>query len=478
MNIKFETQISELKHKVLVKVATLAYQDRLLEGYRYIPQEIKPGPTATMRCCNHKEQAILRERVKLACGGDSRNPNIMEVIKIACDECPLGGYTVTNVCRGCIAHYCQEACPKKCIYIDPIDHTAKIDKSKCINCGLCAKACPYNAIINYRRPCETACHVDAITIDQYGACEIDNNKCVSCGHCAVKCPFGAIMDKSYLLDAIDILKDKKNEKYNKYAILAPAIAGQFRGVSYEQVVTGIKKLGFTHVVEAALGADLVAIAESQELIEKGFLTSSCCPAFVELIKKHYPSVAPHISHNLSPQATIAKYIKTNDNTAKIVFIGPCMAKKAEIKKTEESKWTDVVLTFEELLALFVSREVDLDSLEATPLTDASYYGRIFGRSGGLTEAVTQAIKEVEVAGFEFKPLVCDGIVNCRSALNKAKGDTKDFNFLEGMACEGGCIGGPAVISKGIRNKIEVDKFAKTTTKETIKSSIKDVEKND
>lgn len=153
-------------------------------------------------------------------------------------------------------------------------------------------------------------------------------------------------------------------------------------------------------------------------------------------------------------------------------------KKAEIKKTEESKWTDVVLTFEELLALFVSREVDLDSLEATPLTDASYYGRIFGRSGGLTEAVTQAIKELEVAGFEFKPLVCDGIVNCRSALNKAKGDTKDFNFLEGMACEGGCIGGPAVISKGIRNKIEVDKFAKTTTKETIKSSIKDVEKND
>jgi [FeFe] hydrogenase (group B1/B3) len=471
MEIKFDTRVLEIKHKILTKVAKLAYENRLIEGYRFIPEEILPGPTATMRCCNHKEQAILHERVKLACGGDSRNPNIMEVIKIACDECPLGGYTVTNICRGCIAHYCEAACPRHCIYIDPITHTAKIDKTKCINCGLCAKACPYSAIVNYLRPCESACQVKAITIDQYGACEIDNDKCIQCGHCSVKCPFGAIMDKSFMLDAIDILQNKDKKNYNVYAIIAPAIAGQFKGISYEQVVTGLKELGFTYVVEAALGADLVALSEGQELIEKGLLTSSCCPAFVSLINKHYPEVKEHVSHNLSPQSTIAKHLKTKDPTAKMIFIGPCMAKKAEIQREEESKWTDVAITFEELLAMFVAKDIDLAALNGTPKTDASYYGRIFGRSGGLTEAAAEAIRELGAEGFEFKPLVCDGVFNCKQALNKLKRSQNDFNFLEGMACEGGCVGGPAILVRGVRNKMEVDKFAKTTERATIKEAI-------
>lgn len=478
MEIKFETKIHEIKHKILKKVIELAYEDRLLEGYRYIPSELLPGPQPTMRCCNNKEHAILEERIKLACGGNSQNPNIMEVIKIACDECPLGGYTVTNVCRGCIAHYCMERCPRKCIYIDPITHTAKIDKSMCINCGLCAKACPYGAIINFLRPCESACKVDAITIDEYGACEINEEKCVRCGHCSIKCPFGAIMDKSYVLDVIDILRDRRNEKANVYAILAPSIAGQFQGVKYEQVVTGLHKLGFTHIAEAAVGADLVALAEGQELIDKGLLTSSCCPAFVGLIEKHYPELKKHVSHNMSPQATLARHFKLKDKNAKVVFIGPCMAKKAEIQREEEAKWTDAVITFEELFALFDARNIELPELEETPITNASYYGRIFGRVGGLTEAAEQAIKELNVQGFEFRPVVCSGMDECKQALNKLKGNRHDFNFIEGMACEGGCVNGPAVSIRSVRNKMAVDKFAKETEKESIKSAVEGLNANE
>ena len=286
------------------------------------------------------------------------------------------------------------------------------------------------------------------------------------------------MDKSYVLDVIDILRDRRNEKANVYAILAPSIAGQFQGVKYEQVVTGLHKLGFTHIAEAAVGADLVALAEGQELIDKGLLTSSCCPAFVGLIEKHYPELKKHVSHNMSPQATLARHFKLKDKNAKVVFIGPCMAKKAEIQREEEAKWTDAVITFEELFALFDARNIELPELEETPITNASYYGRIFGRVGGLTEAAEQAIKELNVQGFEFRPVVCSGMDECKQALNKLKGNRHDFNFIEGMACEGGCVNGPAVSIRSVRNKMAVDKFAKETEKESIKSAVEGLNANE
>ena len=150
-----------------------------------------------------------------------------------------------------------------------------------------------------------ACKVNAISMDEHKAAKIDNSKCISCGACVYMCPWGAIMDDSYITDVIDIIKKSEGgKKYKVYAVIAPSIASQFSYATLGQVVTGIKALGFDDVIEAALGADMVAYTEAKELSEKDFLTSSCCPAFVDYIQKNYPSLVEHISHNLSPAATI------------------------------------------------------------------------------------------------------------------------------------------------------------------------------
>ena len=352
---KFDTKVQYLKYKVLREVARDAWNDTLLENVLNIPKIIVPGKTPTMRCCVFKERAILGERVKLAMGGDKHNGNVVEVIEIACDECPAAGYEVTDSCRGCLAHRCEDVCKRGAITFDH-NHVAHIDKSKCVECGQCAKVCPYAAIAHRTRPCQNACKVKAISINADGAAAIDNEKCISCGACVYQCPFGAIMDKSFIVDVIDILKGSDfGKNYKVYAVVAPSIASQFTYAKLGQVITGLKKIGFHAVVEAALGADMVAMWESKEIAEKGFVTSSCCPGFVRYIQSAFPALEKYISHNPSPMAAIGQYIKRTDPTAKIVFIGPCTAKKMEMQREEVRPYIDSVLTFEELQALFDSR---------------------------------------------------------------------------------------------------------------------------
>ncbi len=464
---KFDTKVQYMKYKVLLQVAKEAWADRLPETAIDIPMMIVPGKKATMRCCVYKERAILLERVKIAMGGDKTNPNVIEVIDIACDECPVGGYEVTNACRGCLAHRCEDACRFGAITFDS-DHTAHIDKSKCKECGMCARVCPYSAIHNYKRPCETACKVKAISMGEDKQACIDNDKCISCGACVYQCPFGAITDKSFILNVIDILKKSQNNtKYKVFAVVAPSISSQFTYAKLGQVITGLKELGFFTVIEAALGADMVAEAESKELAEKGFLTSSCCPAFVDYIHKAYPDLVPLISHNLSPMATIAKYIKEHEGECKVVFIGPCTAKKMEVQKDSVKPYVDAVITFEELQALFDSKDLDITTLGESVLDNASYYGRIFARSGGLSDAVKEGLKEQGLEDFELKPCACDGIEACRVALLKKSKGLLDANFIEGMACVGGCIGGAGCLTHGEKNKMEVDKYGMEAYEKTI-----------
>ncbi|MBR6669257.1 MAG: 4Fe-4S binding protein, partial [Ruminococcus sp.] len=293
---KFDTKVQHLKYKVLREVARQAWNDTLLENVLDIPKIIVPGKTSTMRCCVYKERAILAERVRIAMGGDKETPNVIEVIDIACDECPAAGFEVTDSCRGCLAHRCEDVCKKGAISFDH-NHVAHIDKSKCVECGQCAKVCPYSAIVNRKRPCQIACKVKAISINSENAASIDNDKCISCGACVYQCPFGAITDKSYILNVIDLIKKSEQGKnYKLYAIVAPSISSQFTYAKLGQVITGLKKLGFHTVVEAALGADMVAQLESRELKEKGFLTSSCCPAFVQYVKSSFPALLPYVSH--------------------------------------------------------------------------------------------------------------------------------------------------------------------------------------
>lgn len=468
---KFDTKVQHLKYRVLREVARFAWNDALLDNILNIPEIIVPGKTPTMRCCVYKERAIVSDRVKLAMGGDKENPNVIEVIETACDECPMGGYEVTNSCRGCLAHRCEDVCRRGAISFDH-NHTAHIDKSKCVDCGACAKVCPYTAIINRKRPCESACKIKAISMNEDKAAKINNDKCIACGACVYQCPFGAIMDKSFILDVIDIIKkSENNSKYKVFAVVAPSISSQFTYAKLGQVITGLKELGFHTVVEAALGADMVAYKESAELAEKGFLTSSCCPAFVSYIEKAFPDMLPLVSHNLSPMAEIAKYIKEHDAPCKVVFIGPCTAKKAEVQKENVKPYIDAAITFEELQALFDSKDIDITTLNQDVLDNASYFGRIFARSGGLSDAVAQGLKEQNITDFELKAVACDGIEECRTALLKKSKNVLNGNFIEGMACKGGCIGGAGCLTHGEKNKAEVDKYGREAYEKSISEAI-------
>ena len=467
---KFDTKVQYLKYKVIREVAKEAWNDTLLENILEIPGTIVPGKTPTMRCCVYKERAILSERIKIAMGGTKDNPNVIEVIDIACDECPAAGYEVTDSCRGCLAHRCESVCKCGAISFDH-NHTAHIDKSKCVECGRCAKVCPYFAIVNRKRPCQNACKIKAITINEDNAAAIDNNKCIACGACVYQCPFGAIMDKSYILDVINLIKkSENNQNYKVYAMVAPSISSQFTYAKLGQVIKGLKELGFYTVIEAALGADMVAKKESKELSEKGFLTSSCCPAFVSYVRSEFPDLVQYISHNPSPMATLARYIKDTDPSSKVVFIGPCTAKKAEAQLEDVKPYVDVVMTFEELQALYDSRDIDITKLEEDVLDNASYFGRIFARSGGLSDAVAQGLKEQNIV-FDLKAIPCDGIEECKIALLKKRKNVLDANFIEGMACVGGGIGGAGCLTHGEKNKTEVDKYGKEALEKTIQDAV-------
>ncbi len=467
---KFDTKVQYLKYKVLREVARAAWAGDLNEKAIDIPKIIVPGKIPTMRCCVYKERAILTERVKIAMGGDKNNPNVIEVIDIACDECPMGGYEVTEACRGCLAHRCEDVCKRGAITFDA-HQKAHIDKSKCVECGMCAKVCPYSAIHNFKRPCETACKIKAISMDENKAAKIDNNKCISCGACVYQCPFGAITDKSFIVDVIEtIKKSENNSRYKMYAVVAPSISSQFSYAKLGQVITGIKELGFHTVVEAALGADMVAQAESKELAERGFLTSSCCPAFVDYIKKSFPDLKPFVSTTLSPMAMISRYIKSTDKDAKVIFIGPCTAKKMEVQKESVKDYVDAALTFEELQALFDSKDIDITALPEGVLDNASYFGRIFARCGGLAEAVAEGLKEQNI-DFKLKPISCDGIEACKMALLKKSKNVIDANFIEGMACIGGCIGGAGCLTHQERSKEEVNSYGRQALEKTISDAV-------
>ena len=439
----FDNKVQETKYKVLREVAYQTWKGNdVFAECNEIANNVIPKGEPPQTCCIYKDRAVVAERMRLAIGGSKKNDNIVQVIDIACDECPEAGYVVTDMCRGCLAHSCVESCKRNAIIVDEHQH-AHIDKSKCVECGRCAKACQYSAIHNFQRPCERACKVNAISMGPGGEATIDYEKCINCGACVYHCPFGATVDVSSIVSVINEIKKAEDEcrKDKMIAIVAPSIASQFLYASIGQVITGIKKLGFADVLEVAVGAEMVAYKEGLELKEKGFLTSSCCPAFVDYIKTKHPAMVEHISHNLSPMAELAKHVKKNKPDSVIVFIGPCIAKKAEVRQERVHQYVDYAITFEELQALFDSKNIELKKLEWTDWNQASYYGRNFARTGGVAAAVEQMLKELRVDDFEYKPIVCDGIDKCKTALLKASKGVLPNNFIEGMACVGGCIGG-------------------------------------
>lgn len=477
---KFETDVQLVRYEVLKEIAKYAFEGTLDKKYKNIPKALNPGPKARFRCCVYKEREITKNRVKIAMGGDKNNPNIVEVIGAACEECPIDRFTVTEACRGCMAHRCREACPVDAIY--HVGQRAYINQQKCVECGRCKAACPYDAISDVMRPCKRACPVDALSFDEEKKAVIDNDKCIQCGACVYQCPFGAITDKSQIVEVINEINGaQKDGKANIYAIVAPAISSQFSYAKIGQVIQAIKSLGFNDVIEAALGADLVAYKETLEFAEeiehKNFITSSCCPAFVSLIQKKYPELQEHVSTSVSPMIAVSRLIKSTDEKAKVVFIGPCVAKKKEIQQADIAGSTDYALGFEELIAMLDAKGIDVSSSEEYELNNASFFGRIFARTGGLSEAIKHVKEQYQIQA-EFKPVVCDGIAECEKALKLAKAKRLGGNFIEGMVCSGGCIGGPLSLHHGPKDKKEVDKYGQLAIEKGVKDSLRvfDIEK--
>ena len=301
----------------------------------------------------------------------------------------------------------------------------------------------------------------AIHSDEYGRAEIDQDKCVSCGMCLVSCPFSAIVDKGQIYQTVLALKSETPV----YAIVAPAIAGQFEGLKNTQLRGAFQALGFTDIREVAVGADLCTIEEAQDFLKEvpeklPFMATSCCPAWSMMAKKLFPQQAECISMALTPMVPTARLIKQREPDCKIVFIGPCAAKKLEASRRSIRSYVDFVLTFEEVAGMFEAKNIDFASLpEGEPLMRASADGRGFAASGGVAAAVVKAIRRLE-PNRDVKVISADGLANCKKMLQIAKAGKYNGYLLEGMACPGGCIAGAGTIQPIKKTAASLEKMKK------------------
>lgn len=438
-----DENVIKIKHDVLYEVAKLAFADELEEKRDGIAQSLIPGPTPQFRCCIYKEREIIRQRVRLAEGkapGTHDDGNIVQVISSACEDCPISSYVVTDNCQNCIGKACINACNFGAIEMGR--HRSHIDASKCKECGKCAQACPYHAIAALKRPCKFSCPVDAISYDENGISVINEEKCIRCGLCIHRCPFGAIGSKTFIVDVIKAIKSE----HPVYALVAPATEGQFgEHITMNSWKKAMKAVGFTDLVEVGLGGDMTAAYEAEEWAEAykngKKMTTSCCPAFVNMVKKHYPELIENVSTTISPMCAVSRMLKAKEPDAVTVFIGPCISKKSEVKDHAIEGNADYALTYSEIRAIMHARNVELEE-DDNSYQESSIYGKRFANSGGVTEAVLQSLKESddEIAATVNK---CNGAAECKKALLLMKVGRLPEDFIEGMICEGGCVGGPS-----------------------------------
>ena len=461
------SQKTQIRKEIFTEIARLAYEGGGRQELEELPYKIIPGEIATYRDSIFLERAIVSERLRVAMGMSLRpmtehapiskgldesmieekyyEPPLINIIKFACHACPEKRVYVTDGCQGCLEHPCKEVCPKDAIRI--VHGKSQIDTEKCIKCGKCMDACSYNAIIKQERPCAKACGMGAIHSDEYGRAEIDQDKCVSCGMCLVNCPFSAIVDKGQIYQTIKAIQSDTPV----YAILAPAIAGQFGPEMTEsRIRSGFKALGFTDVAEVAVGADLCTIEEAHDFMDEvpekmPFMATSCCPAWAMMAKKSFPQLADNISMALTPMVLTARLIKKKHPDCKIAFVGPCAAKKLEASRRSVKSYVDFVLTFEEVAGMFNAKEIFFADLpEDKPLREASGDGRGFAASGGVAKAVVNYIKKLDPSR-DVKVVSAEGLDNCKKMLMLAKAGKYNGYLLEGMACPGGCIAGAGTL---------------------------------
>ena len=463
-----------------------------------IPYKLSPDENPRFRDSVYRERAVSSERTRLALGLSLRpqnkpvhitsgldeatvdemyyEPPLMQVIPSACNACEDNVYEVSNLCRGCLAHSCMEVCPRDAI--THVDGQAHIDKSKCIKCGKCKSACPYDAIGKKVRPCSVACGVKAIESDEYGRAVINQDKCLSCGMCMVSCPFGAIADKSQIFQLIRCMKNGGEV----VAEIAPAYAGQFgKEATPDKIYAALLKLGFSQVYEVALGADIGAVTEAHDYVyhvktgEKPFLLTSCCPAWSMLAKKQFPEIIDSVSKELTPMVATARSIKKEHPNAKVVFIGPCAAKKLEAMRKTVRSDVDFVITFEELDAMFEARGIDPKTIESQGhLHDATAAGRGYAVAGGVSKAIENCIHEY-YPDVEVQIEHVEGLDECKKVLMLAKAGRKNGYLIEGMGCPGGCVAGAGTLIPVPEAKKDVQQIVKDSTKKLPPKQLREIE---
>ena len=396
-------------------------------------------------------------------------PPLINIISYACNACPTKQVRVTNMCQGCLAHPCMEVCPKDAISL--VQGKSVIDQNKCIKCGKCADECPYGAILRIERPCAEACGMDAIGSDELGRAKIDYDKCVSCGMCLVNCPFGAISDKSQIFQLIQAIK--RGDKV--VAAVAPAFVSQFgENVTSSQMREAMRQVGFHKVIEVAVGADMCTAEEAEDFLpaEQPFMATSCCPSWSVMAKKLFPQFKDYISMAMTPMVLTARLYKKDHPDVRIVFIGPCTAKKLEASRRTIRSDVDFVLTFEEMQGIFDAKGIVPSEMPVDPeeeFSTGTSLGRGFAVTGGVANAVKEAIKEID-PDREVKIEHADGLRECRKMLMMAKAGKYNGYLLEGMGCPGGCVAGAGTITPVKKSTAAVGKYVADAKVRTIQDS--------
>lgn len=460
----FTNNVMIVRHKLLADLIKLWKEDKLVEEIDRLPIKMSPRKGKTLgRCCIHKERAVWKYKSLPLLGLDMSDEhdeltplseyasqalnrtectkeNIFCVIDEACSSCVQINYEISNLCRGCVARSCKMNCPKDAIRFKK-NGQAAIDHDTCISCGICHKSCPYHAIIYVPVPCEESCPAKAISKDENGIEHIDESKCIYCGKCLNACPFGAIFEISQTFDVLQRIR--KGEKL--VAIVAPSILGQYNA-PVEQVYGSIRDIGFTDIIEVAEGAMITTANEAAELQEKlaegqPFMTTSCCPSYIELVEKHIPALKPYVSSTGSPMYYTARIAKERYPDAKIVFIGPCVAKRKEVRRDE---CVDFILTFEEIASIQDGLGIQLDAVEPFVVERTSVReAHGFAQSGGVLGAVKNYLRTTQnITNLNGIQLADINKKNAAVLAAAARTKKAPAQFIEVMACEGGCITGP------------------------------------
>ncbi|MDA3927720.1 MAG: monomeric [FeFe] hydrogenase [Prolixibacteraceae bacterium] len=447
-----QNKAMQIRREIQQRIVELIFDETLLEEIDKIPLTMRPRGSQSFRCCVYRDRALIKQKIMAMLGFELKSEEdeisplsdfvlqslvkatsdreIMRVVEDACHGCQQNNYVVTNMCRGCEGRPCEVNCPKDAINF--VGRKAVIDPDKCVSCGICESVCPYHSIIYAPVPCEQACPVDAISKSESGKETIDFDKCIYCGKCVAICPFGAIVEESHVFDLAFSLKRKKRI----VAMLAPSVAAQF-SCTLSHMKKAMLSLGFQDVIYVAEGADITTQNEANEFIENegNLMTTSCCPSFVNMIEKHVPALKNNVSHTPSPMVYTAQLAKLKHPNAQTVFVGPCMAKKAESFKVSG---IDMVINFEELDALLMAAKLDPRTLEIDQdESEASKDAWGFALSGG----VLQAVKNKLPKDIDLRPIAINGLDKKSIRQLNLLVKKNEYNFVEGMSCEGGCVGG-------------------------------------